>query len=36
METIPFLPHREFDAELVRSMSLAYANLSGPGAEYEG
>ncbi len=35
METIPFLPHREFDAELV-SMSLAYANLSGPGAEYEG
>jgi len=27
METIPFLPHREFDAELVRSMSLAYANV---------
>ena len=27
MQTIPFLPHQEFDPELVRSMSLAYANV---------
>ena len=27
MKTIPFLPHQEFDPELVRSMSLAYANV---------
>ena len=29
MQTIPFLPHQEFDPELVRSMSLAYANVVG-------
>jgi hypothetical protein len=27
MQTIPFLPRQDFDPELVRSMSLAYANV---------
>ena len=27
MQTIRFLPHQQFDPELVRSMSLAYANV---------
>ena len=27
MQTISFLPHQQFDPELVRSMSLAYANV---------
>jgi hypothetical protein len=27
MQTIPFLPNRHFDPELVRSMSLAYGNV---------
>ena len=27
MQTIPFLLHQQFDPELIRSMSLAYANV---------